>query len=154
MLTTPITTADEMSVKKYVHGEPASSAPELKFGWARRPAHGEGKGATYMSDEFATVVEKLFECGEKKKGCKYSPHQMHAELLRRFPDRFDIPSVIEISAAVSNLVQNKNRPSAVSTGASGDRGGRGGRGGRGDRGRGRGHGRGRGQGRGRRGRGR
>ena len=44
---------------------------------------------------------------KKKKGCKYSPHQaqMHAELEKRFPERFDVPSVTEISGAVANLVK-------------------------------------------------
>ena len=88
----------------------------MKFGWAQRPAHGEGKGATYMSDEFTGVVQKLFECGEKKKGCKYSPHQMHAEMERRFPEDFDLPSVVEISGGVSRLVQRGKKAKSAEGG--------------------------------------
>ena len=34
---------------------------------------------------------------------------MHAEIIARFPERFDIPSVTEISAGVSNLVQQRKK---------------------------------------------
>ena len=68
-----------------------------------------------MCEEFEHVVAKLFYRGEKKKGCKYSPHQMHAELEKRFPARFDVPSVTEISGAVANLVQKKKKGSKTTS---------------------------------------
>jgi hypothetical protein len=79
----------------------------LPFGWAWRPDQGKTKGATYYADEFAAVVAELFDVGEEKKGCKYAPHQMHSEILARFPDRYDIPSVTEISGGVSLLVTRR-----------------------------------------------
>ena len=70
-----------------------------------------------MCEEFERVVRKLFSRGETKKGCKYSPHQMHSELEKRFPERFDVPSVTEISGAVANLVQKKKKGSKASSAA-------------------------------------
>ena len=91
----------------------------MKRGWADRPAHGNTKGATYLSGKYMDLVQELFEAGEKKKGCKSSPHQMHAEMERRFPDDFDLPSVVEISGGVSHLVQWGKKAKSVEGGGSG-----------------------------------
>ena len=119
---TGISTPDALTISQLLPENPRRSAPSWASGWARRPAHGQTKGETYMCEEFEHVVWKLFKRGEKKKGCKYSPHQMHAELERRFPDRFDVPSVVEISGAVANLMQQKKTGSAPANTAGGGRG--------------------------------
>lgn len=112
---TGVTTPDEQTISQLLPANPQRPAISWPSGWADRPAHGEGKGETYMCEEFEHVVKKLFYRGEKKKGCKYSPHQMHAELEKRFPERFDVPSVTEISGAVANLVQKKKKGSKTTS---------------------------------------
>ena len=51
----------------------------------------------------------LFELGEANKGCKLSAHQMHAEMLRKFPSRFDVPSISEIMAGISDLTLHSKK---------------------------------------------
>lgn len=46
---------------------------------------------------YANAIHVLFELGEASKGYKLSAHhQMHAEMLPKFPARFDVPSISEI----------------------------------------------------------
>ena len=111
---TGIATPDKQTISQLLPANPERATIQFASGWARRPAHGYGKGETYMCEDFLRVVTKLFNRGEKKKGCKYSAHQMHAEIERRFPDRFDIPSVTEIAAAVANLVMGKKTGKKIS----------------------------------------
>eukprot|EP01045_Picozoa_sp_COSAG04_P016779 COSAG04_NODE_1432_length_6795_cov_3.370221_4_plen_1114_part_00 len=118
-----VTTPDKMSIKGLVPGRRAGRASPplkkiLKRGWADRPAHGKTKGATYLSGKYMDLVQELFEAGEKKKGCKSSPHQMHAEMERRFPEDFDLPSVVEISGGVSRLVQRGKKAKSAEGGGS------------------------------------
>lgn len=120
---TGIATPDTQTISQLLPDNPRRSVLSWASGWAERPAHGHTKGKTYMCGEFEQVVKKLFNRGEKKKGCKYSPHQIHSELESRFPDRFDVPSVTEISGAVANLVQKKKTGSTSGNAAAG--GGRG-----------------------------
>ena len=47
--------------------------------------------------------------GGGEAGCKYSAHQMHAEMLRRFPARYDTPSIGEIMAGVADLIAHKKK---------------------------------------------
>ena len=123
-----VTTPNKMSIVSLVPEEhdlvcPWTYVPvRLPFGWAVRPAQGATKGATYFKTEFAAVVAELFDIGEHTKGCKYAPHQMHAEIIARFPERFDIPSVTEISAGVSNLVQQRKKGTASVAKGTGKRG--------------------------------
>ncbi len=81
--------------------------PTLRSGWAVRPAQGQTKGRTYFSGEFRQLAQQLFELGEASKGCKLSAHQMHAEMLRKFPARFDVPSISEIMAGISDLTLHR-----------------------------------------------
>jgi len=83
--------------------------PKLRSGWAIRPAQGHTKGVSYFRGEFVQVARELFELGEGKRGCKYSAHQMHAEMLRRFPNRYDTPSIGEIMAGVADLIAHKKK---------------------------------------------
>ena len=75
----------------------------LRAGWALCRKHGQTKGATYICPEFQ--FQQLFDAGEVKNGQKYSPHQMQAELTKRFPQRFDIPSVTVITDVIGALVK-------------------------------------------------
>ena len=42
-------------------------------------------------------------------------HQMQAEVIRRFPGRYDIPSVTEIAGVIGNLVQQRKKGEQASS---------------------------------------
>ena len=99
-----IVTPDTISIDHLApHGE--HRPPQLDFEWGRRPEHGGGKGAKYMCDAFTAVIRTLFLQGEGKKGAKMSAHQMQQEIINRHFERYDIPSVIELSSGISTLMQ-------------------------------------------------
>ena len=104
-----IVTHLEQKIDQYVDGV-AATARMLSFNWAARPAHGQGFGHKYLTPDTAyyAEVERLFWLGETgKKGNKSSAHQMHSLLLAKFADRYDTPSVQEITAAIGDLCKQK-----------------------------------------------
>ena len=104
----------------------------LPFGWACRPKQGQGFGERYARREpWITIAEDMFMAGEKDKGNKSSPGEMHEAMLQRAVDikRFDTPSLEEVAKLISDFFANrkKNKPcrGTASGGAPAGRGARG-----------------------------
>jgi len=76
-------------------------------GWGRRPAHGKTYGATYLR-EFQREVAQMYNAGVRQSTAKMGPSQMREELKRNNPDRFSIPSFLELRSAITTL-GNKSR---------------------------------------------
>ena len=114
-----IMTPDTLSIRKYRPFGPFSSMPTLSFGWGERPAHGDGSGEKYLSEEFTAIIAELVQQGNAEKGQKHSVHQMQSEIMRQHPDRYDIPSTIGIATNVSAQLQEVKKNKAVVSKAAG-----------------------------------
>ena len=73
-----------------------------QVGWARRPAHGDTLGASYLHRYEHEVVE-MFNAGVMKSTAKRGPAQMREELKLRHPGVFAIPSLAALTRKVSTL---------------------------------------------------
>jgi hypothetical protein len=92
----------------------------LAAGWARRAKHGKGFGVRYMKKgPYMGMIRKMFRRGEKKKGEKMGPAQMLERIMKKHPKEYAVPSLEEVSQAVSKIAQD------AKSGTAGEAGGRG-----------------------------
>ena len=79
-------------------------AADLDFpiGWARRPAHGEMYGATYI-DPYAQEVVRCFNRGVRTKSEKMSAAQIREGLQVAHPKKYSLPTELEIRKRLSVL---------------------------------------------------
>ena len=87
--------------------------------------HGQGAGERYLLREpWGSIAEKMFMKGEKKKAEKSSPGEIHEKILKEAVkvDRYDTPSLIEVSKAVSGMVSNTRNGKAARGAGAGGRG--------------------------------
>ena len=110
-----ISTPDKVSILDLAPADSQITCPQMARGWGVRRNQGQTKGATYTCEQFSQLFQQLFDVGEAKSGQKYSPHQMQAEVIRRFPGRYDIPSVTEIAGVIGNLVQQQKKGGQASS---------------------------------------
>uniref|UniRef100_A0A7S2SF11 Uncharacterized protein n=1 Tax=Mucochytrium quahogii TaxID=96639 RepID=A0A7S2SF11_9STRA len=78
-----------------------------KAGWAVRPARGETRGETYLSD-FRDDIREMFEQGEKDSGAKMQPSWMVERLRAKYPGRIKLPSENTIRGEITRLLQVAN----------------------------------------------
>ena len=64
-------------------------------GWARRPKHGHLYGTNYI-DEFKNDLINMFDVGSKDSSRKMNAGKMRERLICLYPNRFSIPSELEI----------------------------------------------------------
>ena len=98
---TNVTTRDDMTLDAVGVHEISLHLPVL-HGWARRPKHGDTYGKRYTA-LFADKLAEFFQVGVQDSSRKMSPAQMLQGLEQAYPDRFDLPSAIDISARVSQM---------------------------------------------------
>ena len=98
-----------------------ASAPRVHSGWSKRAKHGQGFGVRYMNrGESRAEVTKMFKIGMKVKARRKGPGEMLEVVERLHPDRYDLPSLEEVSQLVAKL-HSSGLPKA---GGAGRRGGR------------------------------
>ena len=117
----PVTPATQ-SIKGLISGR-NRARPRLPAGWARRAKHGKGFGVRYMKTGdgvYMKMIRKMFRTGVKRSGEKMGPAQMLERIVRKFPKRYDLPSMEEVSQAVSAI--NQGGTGGAATGAAGGRG--------------------------------
>lgn len=98
-----------------------SATPTVAFprGWARRPPHGKTYGATYMSQAVKDVCTELFRVGEEQSSAKFSPAQMHEEVMKRVIG-YGIPSITEIQKFVGTMSSVKKQKAQSTKQAGGE----------------------------------
>ena len=74
-----------------------SSNQIFKPGWARRPAHGESYGDSYIK-HYKDDLYKYYTAGELDSNKKMSAGKMREMLMRDYPSRFSIPGETEIKS--------------------------------------------------------
>ena len=74
-----------------------SSNQIFKPGWARRPAHGESYGDSYIT-HYKDDLYKYYTAGELDSNKKMSAGKMREMLMRDYPSRFSIPGETEIKS--------------------------------------------------------
>ena len=74
-----------------------SSNQIFKPGWARRPAHGESYGDSYIK-YYKDDLYKYYTAGELDSNKKMSAGKMREMLMRDYPSRFSIPGETEIKS--------------------------------------------------------
>ena len=74
-----------------------SSNQIFKPGWARRPAHGESYGDSYIK-HYKDDLYKYYTAGELDSNKKMSAGKMREMLMRDYPSRFSIPEKTEIKS--------------------------------------------------------
>ena len=96
--------------RTFAHSGPGKAfKPALPYGWAVQAKQGKGTGERYLQREpWGSIAEKMFMKGEKSKGEKSSPGEIHERILQRAAalGRYDTPSLIEVSKLVSSMVGN------------------------------------------------
>ena len=99
--------------------ESYSPQPEQIFkpGWARRPAHGESYGDSYIK-HYKDDLYKYYAAGELDSNNKMSAGKMREMLMRDYPSRFSIPGETEIKSWIG-AQQTKKRYNRKRTGSSG-----------------------------------
>jgi len=72
-------------------------------GWARRPAHGEQYGKSFLGP-YKADIKKFFDRGEENSSAKMNASMMHNELMTMYSGRYTLPAESEIRNEISRLV--------------------------------------------------
>ena len=89
----------------------------FKPGWARRPAHGESYGDSYIK-YYKHDLNKYYAAGELDSNKKMSAGKMREMLMRDYPSRFSIPGETEIKSWIG-AQQTKKKYKKKGTGVTG-----------------------------------
>ena len=103
----------------YLETKSFSPSPDQIFkpGWARRPAHGESYGDSYIK-HYKDDLNKYYAAGELDSNKKMSAGKMREMLMRDYPSRFSIPGETEIKSWIG-AQQTKKKYKKKGTGGCG-----------------------------------
>ena len=103
----------------YLETESFSPLPDQIFkpGWARRPAHGESYGDSYIQ-HYKDDLFKYYAAGELDSNKKMSAGKMREMLMRDYPSRFSISGETEIKSWIG-AQQTKKKYKKKGKGGSG-----------------------------------
>jgi len=80
----------------------------FKSGWGRRKQHGKLYGNSYISD-YEGELKSMFEVGVQESSRKMGPAKMRELLVKKYPNKFSIPSETDIKKITDAMFQKSKK---------------------------------------------